>query len=49
MLMEIQPTLFWTRHVAHCIDLMLEDISKIYLVKEVFKEENTISEFISMP
>ena len=35
MLMERYPTLFWTPCAAHCIDLMLEDIGKIRMVRHI--------------
>lgn len=35
MLMERYPNLFWTPCAAHCIDLMLEDISKIPTVRDI--------------
>uniref|UniRef100_A0A8R7V3T3 DUF659 domain-containing protein n=1 Tax=Triticum urartu TaxID=4572 RepID=A0A8R7V3T3_TRIUA len=29
LLMEKYPTMYWTPCVAHCLDLMLEDVGKI--------------------
>ena len=34
-IMERYPNLFWTPCATHCIDLMLEDIGKIPLVRDI--------------
>eukprot|EP00253_Pinus_taeda_P007353 PITA_07353 len=34
MLMERHPTLFWTPCVAHCLNLLLEDMGKLSFIKE---------------
>jgi len=34
LLEEKMPHLYWTPCVAHCIDLMLEDIGKLPLIKK---------------
>eukprot|EP00253_Pinus_taeda_P032037 PITA_32037 len=46
MLMDRYPTLFWTPCVAHCIDLMLEDIGKIPFVKDIVDSSKSITKFI---
>ena len=46
MLMERHSTLFWTLCVAHCIDLMLEDMGKIPFIKEVIDQARSIPKFI---
>eukprot|EP00253_Pinus_taeda_P023997 PITA_23997 len=46
MLMERHPTLFWTPCVAHCIDLMLENIGKISFVKNIVDSSKSITKFI---
>eukprot|EP00253_Pinus_taeda_P003832 PITA_03832 len=46
MLMERQPTLFWTPCDAHCIDLMLKDIGKISFVKDIVDLSKSITKFI---
>jgi hypothetical protein len=46
LLMERHPTIFWTPCVAHCIDLMLEDVGKISFVKEVIDRARSITKFI---
>jgi hypothetical protein len=33
--MQRYPTLFWTPCVAHCIDLILEDMGKIPYIKDI--------------
>eukprot|EP00253_Pinus_taeda_P033588 PITA_33588 len=37
------PTIFWTYCVAHCIDLMLEDIGKLHWIHEVVEKEKSIT------
>eukprot|EP00253_Pinus_taeda_P019670 PITA_19670 len=46
LLMERYPNLFWTRCVAHYIDLMLEDIGKIPLVRDIVESSRSITKFI---
>eukprot|EP00253_Pinus_taeda_P025528 PITA_25528 len=46
MLMDRDPTLFWTPCAAHCIDLMLEDIGKIPFVKDIVDSSKSITKFI---
>lgn len=35
--MEKRPNLYWTPSATHCIDLMLEDIMKIPLIKKIIR------------
>jgi hypothetical protein len=44
--MSKYPTLFWTRCVAHCLDLMLEDMGKIEWIKDVIGSTRSITKFI---
>jgi len=46
ILTERHPTLFWTSCVAHCIDLMFEDIGKICFVKYIVDSSKSITKFI---
>jgi hypothetical protein len=46
MLMQRYHTLFWTPCVAHCIDLILEDIAKIPYIKDIFELARSITKFI---
>ena len=46
LLMEKHPSLFWSPCAAHCIDLMLEDVGKIPLIKEVVDQARSITKFI---
>ena len=46
LLMERYPTLFWTPCAAHCIDLMLEDIGKIPMVRHIVESSKSITKFI---
>ena len=39
MLEEKHPTIWWTPCAAHCLELMLEDIGKIKLVKKSVEKE----------
>ena len=41
MLMERYPNLFWTPCAAHCIDLMLEDIGKILIVRDIVESSRS--------
>eukprot|EP00253_Pinus_taeda_P004403 PITA_04403 len=45
MLMERHRTLFWTPRVAHCLDLLLEDMGKLSF-KEVVDMARSIPKFI---
>jgi len=46
-LFEIRhPTIFWTYCVAHCIDLMLEDIGKLHWIDEVVEKEKSITKYL---
>jgi hypothetical protein len=46
MLMERHRSLVWTPCVAHCIDLMLEDMGKTSFIKEVIDQARSIPKFI---
>jgi hypothetical protein len=46
MLMERHRSLVWTPCTTHCIDLMLEDIEKIFFIKEVINQARNIPKFI---
>ena len=46
MLESKHKTIFWTPCVAHCIDLMLEDIGKQDWVKDVVKHAKSITKYI---
>jgi hypothetical protein len=41
-----QPTIFWTSCVAHCIDLMLEDIGRLVWVPKVVDDAKSITKYI---
>ena len=43
---EKHKTILWTPCVAHCIDLMLEDIGKIDWVKNIVDHAKSITKFI---
>eukprot|EP00253_Pinus_taeda_P010443 PITA_10443 len=46
-LFEIRhPTIFWIYCVAHCIDLMLEDIGKIHWIHEVVEKEKSTTKYL---
>eukprot|EP00253_Pinus_taeda_P036021 PITA_36021 len=46
-LFEIRhPTIFWSYCVAHCIDLMLEDIGKPHWIHEVVEKEKSITKYL---
>ena len=44
--MERHPKIFWTPCVAHCIDLMLEDIGKLAWVKSCVTKAKNLCKFI---
>jgi hypothetical protein len=46
MLMQRYPTLFWTPCVAHCIDLILEDMGKIPYIRDIVESAKSITKFI---
>ena len=46
LLMEKRKHLFWSPCVAHCIDLMLEDIGSLKSVKETLDDAKLITSFI---
>ncbi|KAL8542938.1 hypothetical protein ACS0TY_003710 [Phlomoides rotata] len=41
-----RPHLYWTPCVAHCIDLMLEDIGKLSEMKMTFKKAISVTSFV---
>jgi hypothetical protein len=46
MLEEKHKTIFWTTCVAHCIDLMLEDIGKQEWIKNTIEHAKSITKYI---
>jgi hypothetical protein len=46
LLEEKQPTNLWTPCRAHCLDLMLEDTSKLEWVKRVVDQAKNITRYI---
>jgi hypothetical protein len=46
MLEEKHKTIFWTPCVAHCIDLMLEDIGKQEWIKNTIENAKSITKYI---
>ena len=46
MLMDRYPYLFWNPCIAHCIDLMLEDMGKTPFIKVVIDQVRAIPKFI---
>ena len=44
--MERYPNFFWMPCVVHCIDLMLEDIGNIPLVRDIVESSRSITKFI---
>eukprot|EP00253_Pinus_taeda_P021949 PITA_21949 len=46
LLEEKHKTIFWTPCIAHCIDLMLEDIGKFDWVKNTIDHAKSITKFI---
>ena len=46
MLEEKHKTIFWTPCVAHCIDLMLEDICKQDWIKDTIEHAKSITKYI---
>lgn len=49
LLMERHSTLFWTPCAAHCIDLILEDLSKIPWIKTCVDNGRNICKYIYNP
>lgn len=43
---QYHPNIVWTLGCAHCIDLMLEDISKMSEMKEIIVEAKAITSFL---
>jgi len=46
MLESKYKSIFWTPCVAHCIDLMLEDIGKVEWVKNIVEHAKCITKYI---
>ena len=46
LLMKRHPHLYWTPCVAHCIDLMLEDIGKLPWIKTIIEQGRSVCKFI---
>ena len=46
MLMARYPTLLWTPCVAHCLDLILEDLGKIDWIKDIIDSTRSIKKLI---
>jgi hypothetical protein len=46
LLMKRYHSLFWTPCIAHCIDLMLEDMGKTSFIKEVTDQTRSVPKFI---
>lgn len=46
LLMERYPNSFWTHCAVHCIDLTLEDIGKILIVRDIVESSRSITKFI---
>jgi len=46
LLEEKRPHLYWTPCAAHCINLMLEDIGKLRLVKKIIQRGVSLVSFI---
>jgi len=46
ILMERIPTLFWSPCVAHCLDLMMEEIGKLQAFKKTIARARRITTFI---
>lgn len=46
MLMAKRPNIFWTKCAASCVDLMLEDIGQIPLIKNTIKKARSLTAFI---
>ena len=46
LLMERHPTLFWSPCVAHCLDLLLEDLGKLSWVEKVVEDGRNIAKYI---
>ncbi|WVZ04645.1 hypothetical protein V8G54_017991 [Vigna mungo] len=43
---ENRPNLYWTPYVAHCIDLILEEIGKLPLLRKTIQGEVSLIDFI---
>lgn len=46
MLMAKRPNIFWTKCAASCVNLMLEDIGKIPLIKNTITKARSLTSFI---
>lgn len=46
LLMERYPSLYWSRCVAQCIDLMLEGMGKLPWIKEVIDSTRSVTKYI---
>ena len=46
LLMQRYASLYWTPCAAHCIDLMLEDMGKLYWIKEVIDSTRSVTIYI---
>ncbi|XP_059067661.1 uncharacterized protein LOC131858439 [Cryptomeria japonica] len=46
LLQARHPTLFWSHCVAHCLDLLLEDIGKLSWAKNVVEDGREITKYI---
>ncbi|XP_059284199.1 uncharacterized protein LOC132037667 [Lycium ferocissimum] len=45
-MLETRPHMYWTPCAAHCIDLMLEDISKLKIHQKTLKKAKDVVKFI---
>ena len=46
ILMQQRPNIFWSPCVAHCLDLMIEDIAKRKMIKGVILKAKKITKYI---
>jgi hypothetical protein len=46
MLMQRYPKLFWTPCVAHCIELILEDMGRIPYIRDIVESAKCIKKFL---